>query len=221
MRATGSQDSDAPSPGFGLQPSLANTFLTAPSSWDRTPFCTTGPDETEGHHLTPPAGGRAGVQPAPSMVRWPRVGTHIRRDETVARDELLATGTGLAVQTAAVPARADFESHGGATRRGLRPGSPVTNDGHLMRRDGGSRASTACRMKSCASRTRPHGGIEKPFAVRRRFAPAKPVRTGRGIEGRRDGNASDVCPRHTRATEGKTQLPQALGRPFWRTLQVR
>lgn len=48
--------------------------------------------------------------------------------------QLLATGTGKAVQTAAVPAHADLENTLGAQRRGLRPGSPVTTIGHLLGR---------------------------------------------------------------------------------------
>lgn len=47
---------------------------------------------------------------------------------------MLATGTGKAVQTAAVPAHADLENTLGAQRRGLRPGSPVTTIGHLLGR---------------------------------------------------------------------------------------
>lgn len=61
------------------------------------------------HLVMAPVGGRAGVQPASLGGELPRVGGYLYCDGAVTRAQLLATGTGLAVRTAAVPARADLE----------------------------------------------------------------------------------------------------------------
>lgn len=123
---------------------------------------------------------------------------------------MLATGTGLAVRTAAVPAHADLANRIGAQRRCLRPGSPVTTDERLMCRDGGKPRTNGMPKKQLRKPSLKAQWPRKNIPGRRRFAPAKPVRKESRIEGRRDENTTDVCPRHTRLTEGKTQLPHAL-----------
>lgn len=136
-------------------------------------------------------------------------------------EQLLATGTGLAVRTAAVPAHAALESSVGAQLRRLRPGSPVTTDERLMCRDWGKPRRNGMLKKQLRKPSLKRLWPRKNIPGRRRFAPAEPVRKESRIEGRRDEETTDVCPRHTRLTQGKTQLPQALCRPCWRALQAR
>lgn len=109
----------------------------------------------------------------------------------------------------------------GAQRRRLRPGSPVTSDGHLLCRDGGKPRTNGMPKKQLRKPSLKTQWPRKNTTGRRRFAPAKPVGTNSNLEARRDGNTTDVCPRHTRRTEGKTQLPHALWLPCWRALRVR
>lgn len=114
------------------------------------------------------------------------------------------------MRTAAVPAHADIENRVGAQRRYLRPGSPVTTDGRLICRDWGKPRMNGMLKKQLRKPSLKKQWPRKNIPGRRRFAPARPVRKESRIDGRRDENTRDVCPRHTRLTEGKTLLPHAL-----------
>lgn len=108
----------------------------------------------------------------------------------------------------------------GAKRRRLRPGSPVTTDGHLLCRGWGKPWKNGRPKEQLRKPSQGAQRLRENIPGRRRFAPAQPVRKHGDLEGRRDEHATDVCPWHTRLTEGKTQLPHSLWPPCWRTLPV-
>ena len=124
--------------------------------------------------------------------------------------QLLATGHGKAVRTAAVPARAGLD----CTRVRSTPAPAGVP---------GSAGEYACLLQTggqpgmCGT---PEEQLGKPsddtFTLdkygwgRRRFAPAQPGCENSGFVGRRDEYAADTRPRRVRSSEGKAQLPPAL-----------
>lgn len=89
-----------------------------------TDSCTTGPEGTGRYSIERPAGGRVGVQPTPLTVPWQRVREQGIPWWAAMGEQLLATGTGSAVQTAAVPAHADLGGAVAALQRWSVAGVP-------------------------------------------------------------------------------------------------
>ena len=140
---------------------------------------------------------------------------------TVVGAQLLATGHGKAVRTAAVPARAVLGKTGSAAPL-LRPGSPRPPEGtHASGGLGVSRDGAARRKSSCASRPKTRSPSKKHLG-RRRFAPAQPGSEYSRFEGRRDGNAADTRPRAGEVFRGEsTVAPCPLKTVQWGLVRTR
>ena len=113
---------------------------------------------------------------------------------TVVGAELLATGHGKAVRTAAGPARADLGWTGCAAAlagRGPR-GRP---EERMLMADWGSAGTMRHAERTVGQAVRKHILPRKKHLGRRRFAPAQPGSEYSLFVGRRDGNAADTRPR--------------------------
>ena len=134
--------------------------MGVPSTSARTASRNALPEGTEGcARWVQPADGRAS-SPGPRRsvaACWGRSCRWV----TVVGAELLATGHGKAVRTAAGPARADLECTGCAAHL-LRPGSPSPPERrHACGGLGVSRDDAARRKNSCASRPKTHPPSKK------------------------------------------------------------
>ncbi len=138
-------------------------------------------------------------------------------EETALREQLLATGTGKAVRTAAVPARAGL----GDTERRVLRGAPAEARGPRLM----CIASRQSHQLGQASSARRAGRTVEQAVPEKTSTLEKPVRDGGGSHRRsRSGNTvalTDVAtktpvpraPLRARRHEGKEQLPHALGLP--------
>ena len=126
---------------------------------------------------------------------------------TVVGAQLLATGHGKAVRTAAGPARADLGCTGCAapnSGRGPR-GRPKE---HMLLADLGPAGTAGHAERTVGQAVRRHILPRKKHLGRRRFAPAQPGCEYSRFVGRRDGNAADTRPRAGEVfTGGRTVAP--------------
>ena len=178
--------------------------MSAPSALFRTASRNDLPEDTEGcarwHQR---ADGRASsTGPRRSAAAcW----GHCFLWVTVVGAQLLATGHGKAVRTAAGPARADLGCTGCAAHL-LRPGSPSPPERtHAGGGLGVSRDDAARRENSWASRPKTRYPSKKHLG-RRRFAPAQPGSEYSRFVGRRDGNAADTRPRAGEVFRGESTV---------------
>ena len=188
--------------------------MGVPSTSTRTASRNALPEGTEGcARWVQPADGRAS-SPGPRRsvaACWGRSCRWV----TVVGAELLATGHGKAVRTAAGPARADLGRTGGRSSPD-RPGSPGPPERtHASGGLGVSRDRRARRENSWASRPKTRYPSKKHLG-RRRFAPAQPGSEYGRFVGRRDGNAADTRPRAGEVfTGGRTVAPCPVQTGQW------
>ena len=134
---------------------------------------------------------------------------------TVVGAQLLATGHGKAVRTAAGPARADLGCTGCAapnSGRGPR-GRPKER---MLLADLGSAGTAGHAERTVGQAVRRHILPRKKHLGRRRFAPAQPGSEYSRFVGRRDGNAADTRPRAGEVfTGGRTVAPCPVQTGQW------
>ena len=124
---------------------------------------------------------------------------------TVVGAELLATGHGKAVRTAAGPARADLGRTGCAAPHSGR-GPRVRPKERMLVADWGSAGTMRHAGRTVAQAVRIHILPRKKHLGRRRFAPAQPGSEHSRFEGRRDGNATDTRPRAGEVFRGESTV---------------
>ena len=134
---------------------------------------------------------------------------------TVVREQLLATGHGKAVRTAAGPARADLGWTGCAapnSGRGPR-GRPKER---MLLAAWGSAGTMRHAGRTVGQAVRRHILPRKKRLGRRRFAPAQPGSEYSRFDGRRDGNAADTRPCAGEVfTGGRTVAPCPVQTGQW------
>ena len=134
---------------------------------------------------------------------------------TVVGAELLATGHGKAVRTAAGPARADLGCTGCAapnSGRGPR-GRPKER---MLLAAWGSAGTMRHAGRTVGQAVRRHILPRKKRLGRRRFAPAQPGSEYSRFDGRRDGNAADTRPCAGEVfTGGRTVAPCPVQTGQW------
>lgn len=134
---------------------------------------------------------------------------------TVVGAELLATGHGKAVRTAAGPARADLGWTGCAAPHSGR-GPRVRPKEHLLLADLGPAGTAGHAERTVGQAVRRHILPRKKRLGRRRFAPAQPGSEYSRFDGRRDGNAADTRPRAGEVfTGGRTVAPCPVQTGQW------
>lgn len=188
--------------------------MGVPSTSARTASRNALPEGTEGcARWVQPADGRAS-SPGPRRsvaACWGRSCRWV----TVVGAELLATGHGKAVRTAAGPARADLGCTGCAapnSGRGPR-GRPKER---MLVADWGSAGTMRHAGRTVAQAVRRHILPRKKRLGRRRFAPAQPGSEYSRFDGRRDGNAADTRPRADEVfTGGRTVAPCPVQTGQW------
>ena len=124
---------------------------------------------------------------------------------TVVGAQLLATGHGKAVRTAAGPARADLGRTGCAAPHSGR-GPRVRPKERMLVADWGSAGTMRHAGRTVAQAVRRHILPRKKRLGRRRFAPAQPGSEHSRFEGRRDGNAADTRPRAGEVFRGESTV---------------
>ncbi len=188
--------------------------MGVPSTSTRTASRNALPEGTEGcARWVQPADGRAS-SPGPRRsvaACWGRSCRWV----TVVGAELLATGHGKAVRTAAGPARADLGCTGCAapnSGRGPR-GRPKER---MLVADWGSAGTRRHAGRTVAQAVRRHILPRKKRLGRRRFAPAQPGSEYSRFDGRRDGNVADTRPRAGEVfTGGRTVAPCPVQTGQW------
>ena len=188
--------------------------MSAPSALFRTASRNDLPEDTEGcarwHQR---ADGRASsTGPRRSAAAcW----GHCFLWVTVVGAQLLATGHGKAVRTAAGPARADLGCTGCAAALAGR-GPRVRPKERMLVADWGSAGTMRHAGRTVAQAVRRHILPRKKHLGRRRFAPAQPGSEYSRFDGRRDGNAPDTRPRAGEVfTGGRTVAPCPVQTGQW------